>query len=546
MSIKKIISNHADTVFGTKHQFKSIKDFDTYKQMVPLHNYDSLSEYIEIQRNTQNTMLTSDQPIFYLKTSGTTSSEKFIPYTLPGYKQLSRQQNLAAYQCKRIFPKAFKGNQLLITGSPVEGYFSNEIPFGSATGVMRDSMQNWMQNKFSLPACVSEIKDYDLKYQLIALFAIIDPTITHIITANPSSLIRLMETINNHSAKLIKALETGDLKCLNHKSEVIPEALNNEIHRQLEQKIQHNHRYGNNLQRIIEKHPEKEILCTDLWPNLALITTWTSGSVCIPLSGFLSKLPESVKVYDPGYLASECRFTVTIDTINQSGLPLLNDHYYEFFDTKTWSSLTEKERAFHCQSYIPPKSLHELQVNEEYYIIVTTNTGLYRYFMNDIVTVTGFHKKTPLLKFLQKGKGVTNLTGEKLHESQLLKSVESVCHAHDIKPTYIHGLANEKKCSYQVFIESHKENELNTTELENLENEIDHIISESNAEYKEKRASNRLKQLKLSFLKPGCYEQYKQHLLKKGQREAQFKTISIGYVSSNEFEFEKYTIQSSR
>ena len=56
---------------------------------------------------------------------------------------------------------------------------------------------------------------------------------------------------------------------------------------------------------------------------------------------------------------------------------------------------------------------------------MSTQTGLYRYFMNDIVRVTGKFHETPTIQFVQKGKGVTNITGEKLYESQVIQAVLS-------------------------------------------------------------------------------------------------------------------------
>ena len=61
-----------------------------------------------------------------------------------------------------------------------------------------------------------------------------------------------------------------------------------------------------------------------------------------------------------------------------------------------------------------------------YYVLFTTAAGLYRYFMNDLVEVTGFFHRTPLLRFVQKGKGVTSLTGEKLYEAQAIEAVQDV------------------------------------------------------------------------------------------------------------------------
>ena len=59
-------------------------------------------------------------------------------------------------------------------------------------------------------------------------------------------------------------------------------------------------------------------------------------------------------------------------------------------------------------------------------MFVTTEDGLYRYDINDIVRVNGWVVATPTLAFVQKGKGVTNITGEKVTESQVLEAVTSV------------------------------------------------------------------------------------------------------------------------
>lgn len=49
-------------------------------------------------------------------------------------------------------------------------------------------------------------------------------------------------------------------------------------------------------------------------------------------------------------------------------------------------------------------------------MIVTTDAGLYRYFMNDLIEVTGRFHATPTIQFVQKGSGVTSIAGEKLYE----------------------------------------------------------------------------------------------------------------------------------
>src|SRR4029450_7237201 len=68
--------------------------------------------------------------------------------------------------------------------------------------------------------------------------------------------------------------------------------------------------------------------------------------------------------------------------------------------------------------------VEQLQVGQRYFVYVTNASGLYRYEMNDIVEVAGYHGRTPLLRFIQKGKGVVSFTGEKLYEVQVITSVD--------------------------------------------------------------------------------------------------------------------------
>ncbi len=70
----------------------------------------------------------------------------------------------------------------------------------------------------------------------------------------------------------------------------------------------------------------------------------------------------------------------------------------------------------------PFLTVDEVEVGKSYAVFVTTVDGLYRYDMNDIVAATDRVAATPTLVFVQKGRGVTSITGEKLAEAQVLAS----------------------------------------------------------------------------------------------------------------------------
>ena len=65
----------------------------------------------------------------------------------------------------------------------------------------------------------------------------------------------------------------------------------------------------------------------------------------------------------------------------------------------------------------------ELEHRKAYFIIPTTAYGLYRYHISDLVRVTGFYGRTPLVEFLGKGHRFSNMTGEKLSEYHVTKAL---------------------------------------------------------------------------------------------------------------------------
>jgi hypothetical protein len=164
--------------------------------------------------------------------------------------------------------------------------------------------------------------------------------------------------------------------------------------------------------------------------------------------------------------------------------------------------------------------------------------------MNDIVEVDGFFNKIPLLKFIQKGKGVTNITGEKLYESQVLSAVDQVETTTRLNSTFFMMVADEEQSQYKLYYEPFEEKLSLSLQLkEDLSQKLDIILREINIEYDVKRSSDRLKDIEIVLLSPGTYEEYKRHSILKGQREGQFKIVALQYKKDLSFEFENFENQ---
>ena len=222
-------------------------------------------------------------------------------------------------------------------------------------------------------------------------------------------------------------------------------------------------------------------------------------------------------------MSSEFRGTITLGRNRGSGLPTLDTHFFEFVERRRWDT---GQPAF--------LTIDGLQKGHEYYVIVTTPSGLYRYFINDVIRVTGFLHRTPLLRFVQKGKGVTSITGEKLYEAQVLDAVRQVMAQHGPPARFVMMLADETLSAYRLHVEPDPSLAL---DAEAFGQAVDAQLCRLNIEYGAKRESGRLGALEAHWLAPGTGEAYKEDCVRRGQREGQFKVVALNYARDMRFDF---------
>ena len=68
----------------------------------------------------------------------------------------------------------------------------------------------------------------------------------------------------------------------------------------------------------------------------------------------------------------------------------------------------------------------EVEEGTNYHVVITTTGGLYRYAMNDVVRVTGFHDGSPLIRFLYKGSHVKNIAGEMMSIDHVMTAMSAI------------------------------------------------------------------------------------------------------------------------
>jgi hypothetical protein len=186
-----------------------------------------------------------------------------------------------------------------------------------------------------------------------------------------------------------------------------------ELRKMLEKNITPSKKRADFLEKAAAKGNGR-LLPRYVWPDLLLIGCWKGGSVGAYLDKFNQYYQENISVRDMGWLASEVRGSVPLSDIGDAGPLAIDTNVYEFFPAD------EEHKPEGCELL----TVDQLELGKRYFVYITTHAGLYRYDMNDILEVTGFHNQTPMVRFVQKGKGVVSFTGEKLYEAQVIEAGE--------------------------------------------------------------------------------------------------------------------------
>lgn len=518
--LRRILTENADTAFGRAHGFAHITAADQYRQAVPVQTYESLRDLIERQERTGEPCLTKEQPVFYNRTSGTVAAPKDIPITKSALDRIQGLQRLTAYVMARN-TSMLTGKVFSITGAAIEGTMPGGTPFGSASGLLNASQGRLIKRRYVLPAELADIADNDARYLLTGILGAADQSVTCLATANPSTLVRLMEVINRNADLVIGAVAEGrppvglDVGQMDVNLLIQPQP---ERAKELDER----------------RNAAGGLTYADLWPGLSGVLTWTGGSCGVAVANLRPLLTDNCPVYELGYLASEVTGTVNLDPHRTACVPTLGNAFFEFAPTDGWEAASSDDEGRGAGLL----TLEQLQEGRDYYVIVTTASGLYRYDMSDIVRVTGFVESTPTLVLVQKGKGITSITGEKLHEGQAINAVTSALGQRGLAPDFFIMLADIDRAGYTLYLEA-ADGAAGPPSGPDLAGEIDDRLCDLNIEYKSKRASRRLDPLTVKPLLPGTGDAFRRQRVADGQRDVQFKFVHLQYRHECSFDFEE-------
>jgi len=170
---KSLIENAQNTEFGKDHHFDQIKNISDFQKNVPIRDYEDLKSYVEKVKLGEENILWKGKPIYFAKTSGTTSGAKYIPLTkesMPFHVEAARNAILH-YINETGNANFVDGKMIFLQGSPILTE-KHGIKFGRLSGIVAHFVPKYLQ-KNRMPSWETNcIDDWETKVN-----AIVDETI---------------------------------------------------------------------------------------------------------------------------------------------------------------------------------------------------------------------------------------------------------------------------------------------------------------------------------------------------------------------------------
>lgn len=174
--LKDLLKTGKLTEFGKEHHFTDIQGHDQFRQAVPVRDYEQFRPYIDRIKEGKHNVLWKGKPIYFAKTSGTTSGVKYIPISKESISNHinSARNALLCYIENSGNSQFTSGKMIFLSGSP-ELERIGDIPTGRLSGIVNHHIPNYLR-KNQLPSYETNcIDDWEVKLDKIVEETINEP-----------------------------------------------------------------------------------------------------------------------------------------------------------------------------------------------------------------------------------------------------------------------------------------------------------------------------------------------------------------------------------
>lgn len=505
--LMRLLNDNKDTEYGRKYGFADIRSVEEFQERVPLTTFDDYAGYVYRMTEEGETGLISAYNIaHYAKTSGTMGNPKRIPVSDRAMGVMNRynMQLRTKVICDAIGFDWANPPYLNLIESQLTT-LKNGATYGAISAKVIGQMGDYLPMLMTSPleALVPDPKT-NTRY-LHARFALMNPEITSMGFSFSSILLELMQYIESEWEMLVDDIEQGTID----ESVKMPA----EVRQSILGKIRPMPERAAQLREIFSQGFDEPIM-PKIWPNLTIFSGVATGG----FSTYYNKLRQryagdGVRLFYVGLNASEGIFSVPMDVDCPDSVLIPDSVFYEFIpiDSDDPADIV---------------TLDGVEVGKTYEIVITNQSGFYRYRIRDAVKVTGMYNQTPMIQFQYRIDQTISVLGEKTTELVLRGVAERVEKelGYDMEDFSVFGDVDSVPMRYVMLMEATLPEGLNP---DTVAAELDKGVCEGNPSYGDKVAKGMLDHLRLLFLQPETYLLYRDVMISKGASSAQLKPPRI-------------------
>ncbi len=511
--LKKILKTNKNTEYGKLHDFAHIRSVEEFRRNVPISGYEDFAPYIERVKNGENGLLTASKILGYSRTSGSSGVPKYIPATdasLKAYVKYTwtRALALGAAELKKQGKKYKPGRGVFLSPATNE-CLPNGLPCSNIAEVGAREYGFAYPFILALPTGkLFDMHDGDYIYNIYR-FALMDEDVTFIFSVFLSINVSQMAYLQKNWRLIVDDKEKG---VINDSIDLKPE-----LRRELTSRIKPMPERAAYLRKQFEQGFD-ETLYKRLWPNLTVICGIGNASFK-PATDYIRSFAKGVSFDFSIYGASEGLVAACYELENTDMQLLTDSCFYEFIpcgepDTNVLT-------------------LDKLEAGKQYEILITTQAGLYRYRLKDVIEVKGFRNKSPLISFVYRKGQLFNIAGEKFSEEDARNTIEMFEKAHGI--TVDHWLFYQDTSvmpnRYSLVVECDAD-----IDWDACIDELEEYMGKCNKRYPSQRDKAFISRMIIEHQIPGTHDAWAQRCIGQGASAAQVKPVhSLDNEAKREF-----------
>lgn len=503
------IAENKDTEYGKLFGFEDIHSVEEYQKELPITFHYDYEAAIERQVEGEEGLLTTDKPVFYCISSGSTDSPKYVPIV---ERDIQRQyfywHDLIRETIRRRIPDASDEElfgRIFETGE----FRRNFMADGTMSGVRASALHRYLEAKgefesgcYTAPMEVmfpDQMEDM-LYVKLRFALACRDVTAIHGVFVN--RVVGMFRYLVDNWEAFLSDIETGKV------SDNFP--VSHEWRCYLEEKLPADPERAGELRRIPTENLPKGLV-RKIWPKIRY-GQLIGGSMFAAYMDKLWMYVEDLPIHFFTYAASEGCFGIARSIGEEDAYYVLlpDTCFYEFL-----SETGDGERIY---------TIRDVEVGTKYELLITTLSGMYRYAIGDVIEVVGFEGQAPVVRVCYRKSQVINIADEKMNVRQLENAMRKFqrranCNAEGY---CVDGDYTKELPCYMLYLE------LAGGELpEDAAEILDECLMESCSGYKRDRELAELGKVFIQPVPKGAFRAYGRFMAKLGHRKEQDKPLRI-------------------